>query len=1124
VICRRCGEENPARARFCLNCGAPLATGDAEERKLVTILFCDLVGFTQRSDRADPEDVHATLLAFHGPIKEVIELYGGSVDKFIGDAVLGVFGAPVAHEDDPLRAVLAALAIQEAMTARAAAAGERDLAVRIGIDTGEVVVTLGHGPQVGESLAGDVVMSASRLQELAPVNGTAVGGSTYAATRHVVAFEPLPRVGGRTMWRPVEAQARTGLDTRGPATPFVGRADELAQLRAIFHRVREAGRSGGGEALRFVTISGEPGIGKTRLISMFGRYVEELPDLVRWRAGRCLPYGEGVSFWALGEVVKAEAGILDDDDEARAAERLEASLSTTIPDAGERGWLRPRLLSLLGLGEPGREVAREDMFAAWTRFLRALAHDTPFVLVFEDLHWADDAFLDFVDTLVAEAADAPILVIGATRPELLERRPAWTRGRARATHLVVPPLTDGETAGLIGGLLDRTVLPSATQAALIDRSAGNPLYAEEFVRMLDDRGLIGAAAPGRADLTVPETLQSLIGARLDAVPPALKSLLHDAAVVGRAFWPDAVARVSGMPPEEIATLLALAERRELVRRVPRSSVSDQPEYTFWHALIRDVAYGQIPRAARAQKHLAVARWLAGGARASALSEEVAHHYVEALSLASSAGPPAGDDLRAEAVEAFLVAGARARNLSASRAGAWFARALELMPVSHPRRAWASLSAGEVASGAGRFAEAEQLYLASLVAYRAMGDMAGLGEAMGMLSRHHSQTGNTARSTELMDEAIEILEAEPPGPELARVYGRLAGERLVAEDFAGCLEVAERARALAVELGLDDERVQALQYRGAARCELGDDGGLDDLREAIDLGERLGLGEETALAAGNLAYQLWSREGPAVALRLWRRSETIAASRGLTARAQWARMGQLETLFDLGEWDRVLALCDEMRAWDLPQERRSQVGVYAGLFRGWVELRRGDTGGLDGRVEALLADARRIAYAEYVAPASMLALEVRRGRGDVDGASTALREFLDITESAPAFRYSLLPVVVRALVAMDRSADAEALMPGAATNTRRQRLSFLTARAVLDEAQGEVGAAATAYAEAAAGWHEYGFVLEDGLTHDGLARCLHALGRDAEAEDARGRAMAALEVLGARIDRAGLRPA
>ena len=1128
--CPVCGQPVPEGARFCPNCGAPLTAGSAEERRLVTVLFCDLVGFTERSDRADPEDVRATLRAFHTPLKEVVELYGGTIDKFIGDAVLGVFGAPVAHEDDPIRAVLAAIKIQGEI-ARLATSGAlaHPLAVRIGIDSGEAVVAFGAGPQVGESVAGDVVNTASRLQSVAPVNGTVVGEATYRATRHLIRYEALEPVTVKgkgeplPIWRPIEAFARTGIDPRGPATPFVGRADELAQLRTIFRRVlQSASTRDDDEALRFVTISGEPGIGKTRIVTTFAEYVEELPDLVRWRQGRCLPYGEGVSFWALGEVVKAEAGVLDDDPPDVVHEKLDAALASTLADEEERDWLRPRLAPLLGLGDPSRDVPREDLFAAWRRFLEALAHDNAFVLVFEDLHWADAAFLDFIDELVNRSRRSPIMLVCATRPELFDRRPDWGRGIANATQVVLPPLTDGETAGLIGGLLDRVVLPSETQAMLIERSGGNPLFAEEFVRMLADRGILDGARSGRltdpdAAIPVPDTLQSLIGARMDALPPALKSLLHDAAVIGKVFWSGAAARVSGMPEDEVRSLLDLAARRELVRSAPSSSVTGQTEHVFWHALIRDVAYGQIPRSARGRKHVEAARWIRDtvGERAADFAEEIAYHYTEALELAESGGAELTPEARSEAATAFVLAGERARNLSATRASDFFDKALALMPAEHPDRPRASVRAAEIASMTGNFPEAEQLYLAAIVAARAQRDMTALGDAMGMLSRHYSRIGDTPRSQELMQEALGILEAEPPGPELARAYNRLAGERLVTDDFEGTLEVAERSLELSRRLGMDDEIVQALQNRGAARCELGDEGGLDDLREAVRLGRARGLAEETAASYGNLSYQMWFREGPAKALETWRQMEELAGRHGYVTQVQWARMGQLETLFDLGEWDRVLDIAHEMEAWDLPLERRSQVGVYAHLFEAWVRLRRGRDGDLEELVDELVADARRIELPEYLSPALILAFEVRRLRGDTAGALAALDEFAQVTASAPSYRTFLLPVVVRALVAMGRIEAADAVMPPASdVRTWRHRISYTTAQAVIAEGRGDLEAAAARYLEAAEGWHDYGFALEDGLTHLGAARCLMALGETEDAAEAVAKAREALSKLGA----------
>jgi class 3 adenylate cyclase/tetratricopeptide (TPR) repeat protein len=1117
ITCPRCGEQNPAHARFCLHCGAPLSAPAGQERRLVTVVFCDLVGFTRRSDRADPEDVHATLRAFHAPIKRVVEHYDGTVDKFIGDAVMAVFGAPIAHEDDPLRAVLAARAIQEAIEDQRTDREGEPLAVRIGIDTGEAVVAYGVGPQIGESIAGDVVHTAALLQSVAPPGGTVVGEATHRATRHVVRYEQLRSVqgpGGRgsiEAWRPIEAQARTGQEPSGRDTPFVGRSDESATLRQLFRRVRTAARAPGqvDGALQLVTVVGEPGIGKSRLIGAFADHVEELSDLVRWRQGRCLPYGEGVSFWALSEAVKAEAGIMDDDDPAEARAALDAAIDAAVPDEQERGWLRPRLAALLGLGEGDDDAPREERFRAWARYLEALAQRGPFVLVIEDLHWADDAMLEFIEYLAQQDRDSPMFILCATRPELLDRRPDWGASVTGCTTILLPPLSEGETASLIAALLERAVLPAETQASLIERSGGNPLYAEEFVQMLTDRGLLAAdgslTETAHGAIPVPESLQAVIGARLDALPLDLRSLMHDAAVVGKVFWSGAVARISGREEDEVRRLLEHAVRRQLIRPARTSSLRGQAEYVFWHLLVRDAAYGQIPRASRATKHLACARWLTDvvGERAPDFAEEIAFHYGEVLDPRGVPLPADVDDvasIRGEAATAFMLAGERALRLDARRADEALHRALSLMDAHHPDLGRASLDAARAAGLLGHVEEAEQLYLSAVVATRTSGDRRALGEAIGLLSRHHSKWGDPERGRHELAEAIEILEAEGHSPELARTYNRRANEALLFDEHDSCITFAENALALARSLDMPGEIVRALQARGAARCELGDDAGLDDMREAIRLGLELGLLEETIVSVGNLAYQLWFREGPAIAYETWRSMEELASARGYASHVQMARMGQLETLFDLGDWDQVLEIAQEMGTWDLPQERRSVIGVYAQMFEAWIHLRRGQLTGLTAAAETIAEGARRVAYTEYVTPALVLLAEARRAEGDLQGAQDALDEFATLTAEVPNYRVFMLPVAVRAFLAMGKLEKALALQPFQAdVRTERHALSFLTAKAAIAEARGELDVAARMFAEAATRWERYGFALEAGLTLLDLAQCQQALGRHEEAE-------------------------
>src|SRR5947207_1402218 len=508
VTCPACGQENPDSSRFCGMCGASLLPGAAparEERKVVTILFTDLVGSTARAEGLDPEDVSATLSAYYAQLRAELERHGGTVEKFIGDAVMAVFGAPVAHEDDPERAVRAAIAIRDSI-------GE-ELQIRTAVNTGEALVALGARAAEGEGmLSGDVVNTTARLQSSAPVNGILVGEGTYRATRHAIDYREAPAVEAKgksepvKVWEAVAARSRFGSDVEQKLrTPLVGRERERGLLAdALAHARTE-------QSAQLVTLVGVPGIGKSRLVAELFQITEADPDLINWRQGRSLPYGERVSFWALGEIVKAHAGILESDDTATAEEKLAAMVEALSEDERERDWLTRHTRPLVGL-EGAERTEREEAFAAWRRLLEAAAEHLPLVLVFEDLHWADDGLLDFVDHLADWATTVPLLIVGTARPELLDRRPGWGGGKRNAFTLSIGALTDEETAVLLQRLLDRAVLDADAQQAVLQRAGGNPLYAEEYARML--------AEHAGEDLTLPETVQGLIAARIDGLAPA----------------------------------------------------------------------------------------------------------------------------------------------------------------------------------------------------------------------------------------------------------------------------------------------------------------------------------------------------------------------------------------------------------------------------------------------------------------------------------------------------------------------------------------------------------------------------------------------------------------------------
>ena len=566
----------------------------------MTVLFCDLVGFTAASEAADPEDVRARIRPYHARLRLEIERYGGTVEKFIGDAVMAVFGAPIAHEDDAERAVRAGLRILEAIAELNEADPALSLQVRIGIGTGEAVVALGARPEEGEGIVtGDVVNTASRLQGAAPVNGVACSEQTYRQTERVFDYEELEPVAVKgkqervALFRPLRPRARFGSDvTRKHTTALVGRELEKTLLVGTFERSAQQ------RSCQLVTIIGEPGVGKSRLCAELFGYIDHHPELVRWRQGRCLPLRRGDRL--LGARGDRQGGVRHP--RVRFPEEAAAKLERALPEDGQdRAWLTARLAPLVGA--PAEPASQEESFTAWRRFLEGLASQGSTVLVFEDLHWADDALLSFLEHLADWSQGVPLLVLCAARPELQEQHPTWAAGLRNATTINLAPLTDEETARLIASLLERAVLPAETQRALLERAGGNPLPRRSSCACWPTAALGGCR--GRC----PDSVQALIAARLDTLSQERKSLLQDAAVVGKVFWGGALAEMGERDPRDVEQALHELSRKELVRRSSTSSMQDEGEYGFWHLLVRDVCYAQIPRAARAARHRAAAAWL-----------------------------------------------------------------------------------------------------------------------------------------------------------------------------------------------------------------------------------------------------------------------------------------------------------------------------------------------------------------------------------------------------------------------------------------------------------------------------------------------------------------------------------
>jgi class 3 adenylate cyclase/tetratricopeptide (TPR) repeat protein len=1101
--CSVCSEENPERARFCWSCGAALTDVRpvaGEERKIVSVLFVDLVGFTAASEQADPEDVRARLRPYHARVKQEIERFGGTVEKFIGDAVMAVFGAPVAHEDDPERAVNAALRVIAAIDELNDTQPDLELSVRAAINTGEAVVTLGARPAEGEAMvAGDVVNTAARLQQHAPVNGVVVGETTYRATRDLFEYEPLDAVSAKgkaepvALWHARAARRRFGVDVEPVArTPLIGRDDDLALLQSTYARtLRES-------STQLVTITGEPGVGKTRLTAEFRRWVDDQSEIVFWRQGRSLPYGEGITFWALGEIVKAQAGILESDSPEDARAKLGVAVGEVSADATEHEWLRSGLAPLVGTGE-GAGASPETSFTAWQRFLEGVAAQRPLIAVFEDLHWADEQLLAFVEHLVDWSTSVPLLVLCTARPELYERSPGWGGGKRNSNTISLSPLGPENTARLLAALMQRAVLPAETQTRLIEQAGGNPLYAEEFVRMLVDQGLLSAEGELRdGDIRVPDSVQALIAARLDTLVPERKALLHDAAVVGKVFWSGGVAAMSDVDESSVRAGLQELGRKELVRAVRESSVKDQAEYAFWHALVRDVAYSQIPRRQRVAKHVAAADWIErmAGDRVTDHAELLAYHYEQALDLARATGSDEEvHPLLEPAARIFKLAGDRAMSLDLSKASAYYIRAAELYPESDVRRGDLLLKA--VQGRAASPDEAERRATEALTIFRAAGDEVREGAALIGLSGIVWVRGDTARSNELELEALEKLERHPPGEALLNAYARRAGSLSIAGRSQEALATIDRALQLAEQLQSHSLAARMYQYRGIARTDLGDLEGVEDVRKGLELALEIGDLATAGIGYSNLASNQLPTS-PSEALDTWNDGIEFATKRGITANRFWQLAESTWGLFDLGRWDEVVIRAMQVVEW-ADQGGLMYAAAIAAPQHALVLLHRGRTAEAAPLLERFVPVARDAGDPQVVVPALAAAARLAMARDDPSAALDSLRDLESRTRTgASLYRPNYLPDVVAIAFAAGAPELAAAFLETEYRSTGRQAHSVVAAQARAAEETGELDDALALYEEAAARWDDHRFVLGLAEARHGAGRCLIALGRPQEA--------------------------
>ena len=876
LACSSCGARNEPNERFCGECGGPLAgqgaaatpaavtAGErgtpgpppahppAAERRLVSVLFADLVGFTTLSEHRDPEEVRELLSRYFDTARELIGRYGGLVEKFIGDAVMAVWGTPVAHEDDAERATRAALDLVDAVAALGSQVGAPDLRLRAGVLTGEAAVTMGAEGQ--GMVAGDLVNTASRLQSAAAPGTVLVGESTYHAASKAISFEDAGEhvLKGKELpvraWRAVRVVSGRGGLKRAEQleAPFVGREGELRLVKDLFHTTARERRP------RLVSLMGIGGIGKSRLAWEFFKYIDGLAETIYWHQGRSPAYGEGVTFWALGEMVRMRARIAETDDPQSSRAKLRATLDEYVPDNEERRWVEPRLAHLLGLeGAPAGE--REDLFAAWRTFFERVADKGAAVLVFEDLQWADSGQIDFVEHLLEWSRQSPIFILTLARPELQDRRTTWGAGQRNFTSVYLDPLSDEAMAQLLGGLVPG--LPERITRQILERAEGVPLYAVETVRMLLDRGLLasrGGAYELKGDierLEVPETLHALIAARLDSLSPDDRSLLQDASILGKTFTLQALSAVTAERAGLEPRLKDLVRKEMLVVDAdPRSP--ERGQYGFVQSLIREVAYQTLSRADRRARHLAAAHYF------ESLGDEelagvVATHYIEAYK-ATPQGPDA-QALAARARDSLVTAAERAGSLgSHSQALAYLEEALEVtMDPEERSELWER--AAEAAQQVTLFETAESYLRQAVEWHKSQGHRSAAARTTARLGRAVLSAGSVDTAIQILQDAapeMADVEADASGVEL---HAELARAYMIKGDPPRTRQWADKALLAAERLDLLPIIAEALITKGVALAVAGQwRESIALLNGALMLAQQEGLPSQELRARANIS--------------------------------------------------------------------------------------------------------------------------------------------------------------------------------------------------------------------------------------------------------------------------------
>ncbi|MFL5675942.1 MAG: ATP-binding protein, partial [Chloroflexota bacterium] len=891
------------------------------ERRLVSVLFVDLVGYTTLADGWDAEQARDLLTRYFETARDIVGRYGGTIEKFIGDAVMAVWGAPTAHEDDAERAVRAALELVDRVPGL-----EPSLRARAGVLTGEAAVTLGATNQ--GMVAGDLVNTASRLQSVAPPGTVLVDEPTERTASKAIAFEPAGEqlLKGKSSpvpaYRAMRVVAERGGRNRSETleAPFTGRDTELRLLKDLYDATARERR------IRLVSLTGQAGVGKSRVAWEFEKYLDGLVDEVYWNVGRSPAYGDGITFWALGEMVRGRAGLLATDDEPTTRQKIAESVAMFLPDEGERRWVETALLALLAV-EPAPPGGRESLFAAWRTYFERIAAKGTTVLVFEDLHWADPGLLDFVDHMLEWSTGVPLLIVTLARPELLERRAGWGAGRRNFVALHLDPLSDDAVGEMLGGLI--AGLPDSAALTIIRRADGIPLYAVETVRMLvaDDRlaERDGHYVPvgDLAQLAVPETLQALIAARLDALDPTDRALLQNAAVLGQSFTPSGLAAVAASDPAELEPRLRGLVRREIlvVQGDPRSP--ERGQYSFVQALVREVAYSTLAKRDRRERHLAAARHF------ESLGEDelvgaLAAHYLAAFK-ESTPGPEA-DAVGGQARIALRAAAERAAALgSHEQAVTFLDQALEVTP-DPAEQADLLIRTGEAASAAGRHTRSHELLRDAIERKREAGDRVGAAAATAALGRAMLEAFRSDQALAVLQPAAAEFDDVAETPPGIALRAQLARAYFFHGDSEEAMTVADEVLASSEREDLVSMTADTLITKGTALAEIGRVlEGRGAIQAGIDIAERLGWPAIALRGRVNLSYILALRD-PRRAVATAKAGFDDAQRLGVRALQATLHQNAADSAIRVGEWDWAIEVVEPLLATELELEDRSALAT------------------------------------------------------------------------------------------------------------------------------------------------------------------------------------------------------